>query len=239
MRTILVEGDAASRAALHGHLERHGFDVEAAGSALEFYRGMATGGCDIAVVDADLAEGAGLDILSWLRGIGHIGTIALSAGNDVHNRIACFESGADLYFSKPVDGEELVHGLRNLLRRLAHNATDRAASGARPDWWFFDTTHWMLQAPNGPSVKLSAVEAKFVRRLLIQTGAVVPRAELRAELGYGADAVGDKNLDAVIRRLRRKIESATGSPAPIQTVHGQGYLFSAPLRLERRRAAER
>jgi len=96
-----------------------------------------------------------------------------------------------------------------------------------------------LQAPNGPSVKLSAVEAKFVRRLLVQTGAVVSRAELRGELGYGDDAVGDKNLDAVIRRLRRKIESATGSPAPIQTVHGQGYLFSAQLRLDRRRALER
>jgi DNA-binding response OmpR family regulator len=239
MRIILVEGDARSRAALHECLEREGFDVEAIGSPLEFYRSMATSSCDIAVVDADLAEGAGLDILSWLRGMGNIGIIALSAGNEARNRIACFESGADLHFTKPVDGEELVHGLRNLLRRLAHNEVERAAPVAPPDWWFFDTAHWTLQTPNGPSVKLSAVEAKFVRRLLIQTGAVVPRADLRAELGYDADPAGDRNLDAVIRRLRRKIESATGSPAPIQTVHGQGYLFSAQLRLERRRALER
>jgi len=239
MRIILVEGDAASRAALHGHLQGQGFDVEATGSPLEFYRSMATSSRDIAVVDADLPQGAGLDILSWLRGMGHIGTIALSADSEARNRIACFENGADLYFAKPVDGEELVHGLRNLLRRLAQNGIDRTAPVAPSNWWFFDTTHWMLQAPDGPSVKLSAVEAKFVRRLLIQTGAVVPRAELRAELGYGDDAVGDKNLDAVIRRLRRKIEVATGSPAPIQTVHGQGYLFSAQLRLERRRAFER
>lgn len=238
MRIILVEGDARSRATLRECLQREGFDVEAIGSPLEFYRSMATSSRDIAVVDADLAERAGLDILSWLRGMGNIGIIALSAGNEARNRIACFESGADLYFAKPVDGEELVHGLRNLLRRLAHNGVERAAS-VTPSDWFFDTTHWRLQTPNGPSVKLSAVEAKFVRRLLVQTGAVVSRAELRAELGYGDDAVGDKNLDAVIRRLRRKIESATGSPAPIQTVHGQGYLFSAPLRLERRRALER
>jgi len=239
MRIILVEADAGSRAALHGHLQGRGFDIEATGSPLEFYRSMATSSRDIAVVDADLAEGAGLDILSWLRGMGNIGTVALSAGNDARNRIACFENGADLYFAKPVDGEELVHGLRNLLRRLAQNGIDRAAPVAPSDWWFFDTNHWTLQAPNGPSVKLSAVEAKFVRRLLIETGAVVPRADLRAELGYAADPVGDKNLDAVIRRLRRKIESATGSPAPIQTVHGQGYLFSAQLRLDRRRALER
>ena len=238
MRIILVEGDARSRATLRECLQREGFDVEAIGSPLEFYRSMATSSRDIAVVDADLADGAGLDILSWLRGMGNIGIIALSAGNEARNRIACFESGADLYFTKPVDGEELVHGLRNLLRRLAHNGVERAAS-VTPSDWFFDTTHWRLQTPNGPSVKLSAVEAKFVRRLLVQTGAVVSRAELRAELGYADDAVGDKNLNAVIRRLRRKIESATGSPAPIQTVHGQGYLFSAPLRLERRRALER
>jgi DNA-binding response OmpR family regulator len=238
MRIILVEGDARSRAVLHECLQREGFEVEAIGSPLEFYRSMATSSCDIAVVDADLAEGAGLDILSWLRGMGNIGIIALSTGNEARNRIACFESGADLHFTKPVDGEELVHGLRNLLRRLARNGVAHAAP-VTPSDWFFDTTHWRLQTPNGPSVKLSAVEAKFVRRLLIQTGTVVSRAELRAELGYGDDVVGDKNLDAVIRRLRRKIEIATGSPAPIQTVHGQGYLFSAQLRLDRRRALER
>jgi DNA-binding response OmpR family regulator len=238
MRIILVEGDARSRAVLDECLQREGFDVEAIGSPLEFYRSMATSSCDIAVVDADLAEGAGLDILSWLRGMGNIGIIALSTGNEARNRIACFESGADLHFTKPVDGEELVHGLRNLVRRLALNGVAHAAPVASSDW-FFDANHWRLQAPNGPSVKLSAVEAKFVRRLLTQTGTVVSRAELRAELGYGDDVVGDKNLDAVIRRLRRKIDSATGSPAPIQTVHGQGYLFSAQLRLDRRRALER
>jgi DNA-binding response OmpR family regulator len=238
MRIILVEGDARSRAVLHDCLQREGFDVEAIGSPLEFYRSMATSSCDIAVVDADLADGSGLDILSWLRGMGNIGIIALSTGNEARNRIACFESGADLHFTKPVDGEELVYGLRNLLRRLAHNGVAHAAP-VTPSDWFFDTNHWRLQAPNGPSVKLSAVEAKFVRRLLTQTGTVVSRAELRTELGYGDDVVGDKNLDAVIRRLRRKIEIATGSPAPIQTVHGQGYLFSAQLRLDRRRALER
>ena len=56
----------------------------------------------------------------------------------------------------PIDGEELVHGLRNLLRRLAHNEVERAAPVTPPDWWFFDTTHWMLQTPHGPTVKLSA-----------------------------------------------------------------------------------
>jgi len=239
MRIILVDGDARSRAALCGRLQRDGFDVEATGSPLEFYRSMATSSSDIAVVDADLAEGAGLDILSWLRDMGNIGIIALGAGGEARHRIACFESGADLYFTKPVDAEELIHGLRNLIRRLAHNQVDRTPPAGPSPWWFFDTNHWMLQAPNGASVKLSAVEAKFVRRLLIETGAVASRAELRAELGYGDDTVGDKNLDAVIRRLRRKIENATGSPAPIQTVHGQGYLFSAQLRLERRRAPER
>lgn len=238
MRIILVEGDVRSRAALHGLLQSEGFDIEATGSPLEFYRGMATSSRDIAVVDADFAGGAGLDILSWLRGMGNIGIIALSAGKEARNRIACFENGADLYFAKPVDGEELVHGLRNLLRRLAHNEIDRAEPLVPSHWWCFDTSHWVLQAPNGKSVKLSAVEAKFIRRLLIQTGSVVARAELRAELGYRDDPAGDRNLDAVIRRLRRKIELATGSPAPIQTVHGQGYLFSAQLRLERRHAFE-
>jgi DNA-binding response OmpR family regulator len=232
MRIIILEADSETRSAARASLENVGFEVEEAGSPLEFYRGMAAAGYDIALIDADLPGGAGLEILSWLSNKDNIGIVALSERNEAPDRITSYRNGADLHLVKPVDGEELVQGVLNLLRRLM---SDKGRPFAPSLWWFFDPVHWRLQAPNGRWVKLSAVETRFLKCLLIHLGGVVSRAELRNEMGYAHDRAGDKNLDAVVRRLRRKIESVADSPAPIQTVHGQGYLFSAQVRLERRR----
>ncbi|UIJ45520.1 response regulator transcription factor [Sphingomonas cannabina] len=239
MRIIVLEEGAGSDEPLHKRLRREGFEAEGAGSALEFYRSMAMDSYDIVVIDAGPSDQVGLEIASWLRRKGGVGIILLTVGNRPQDRIGAFESGVDLHLAKPVAGDELVHGVHSLARRIVRGEMRVPAPVTAEPRWFFDPVHWTLQAPNRRLVKLTAVETRFVQRLLIQSGAVIARAELRAELGYGTDQAGDKNLDAVIRRLRRKIEKATGDPAPIQTVHGRGYLFSAPIRLERRRTPAR
>ncbi|MGK6318976.1 response regulator transcription factor [Sphingomonas sp. DT-204] len=238
MRIIVLEERAGPGGPLHERLQREGFEAEGAGSALEFYRSMAMDSYDIVVIDAGPSDQVGLEIASWLHRKG-VGIILLTVGNGPRDRIGAFESGVDLHLTKPVAGDELVHGVHSLARRIVRGEMRRPATTTPEPRWFFDPAHWTLQAPNGGRVKLTAVETAFVQRLLIQSGAVISRAELRAELDYGTDPAGDKNLDAVIRRLRRKIEQATGYPAPIQTVHGRGYLFSAPVRLERRKTPER
>jgi len=238
MRIIILKEDAGRLGTLLDRLHLEGLDVDGTSSLLEFYQGLATNDYDGAVVDADLPDGKGLETLSWLRDKGNLGVIALTTGQSSRERIACFQSGADLLISKPVECDELIHGLRSMARRMAASQIARVPRTAAPTW-FFDSAHWALQAPNGALIKLTSVETKFVERLLLELGAVVSRDELRTALGYANDQTGDRNLDAVIRRLRRKIEGATGFPAPVQSVYGQGYLFSARLRLERRRAPPR
>ena len=233
MRIIILEENAGYLRLLLERLQLEGLDVQGTSSLLGFYQKLAAEDYDVAVVDADFRENRGLETLSWLQNKRNVGIIALTAGRSAHDRIACFKSGADLLIPKPVEADELMHGLRSLVRRMVGKGLSRV-SAPPPIAWFFDPAYWELEAPNGAVIKLTSVETKLVQRLLLQLGAVVSRADLRFELGYTSDQTGDRNLDAVIRRLRRKIEEESGLPAPVQTVHGQGHLFSASLRLERR-----
>ncbi|WP_114953407.1 response regulator transcription factor [Sphingosinicella terrae] len=236
MRVIVVDEDPIAREPLVRSLRQDGFVTDAAECALEFYRGMAMDGYDIAIIDIGLPDENGLQVASWLRSRGDAGIILLGKEESARDRIDGFRSGADLYFAKPVDGDELAEATRSLARRLVRGEPPLHPSPApTPVAWYFDAAQWRLQSPDGKSVKLTATEQAFFQRLVLQPGRAAPRHDLRAELGYREGKAADQSLDALVRRLRRKIERDTGDSAPIQTVHGQGYLFSAPLRRERRR----
>lgn len=234
MRVIVVEDEPALRETLLEQLRLHGFEVEGAGSALDFYRKMADAPADIAIIDLGLPDENGLDIVKWLRSKGGTGIAVITGLGQVHDRIRGFKYGADLYFVKPVDSDELAEALRSLGRRLASDKSlDRAAPPSNHEEWILDEARWELQPPGAEPVKLTATELKFMQVLVAHPGITASRQELCAELGYDPDEANDRSLDALVKRLRRKIESLTQDLAPIQTVHGRGYLFSAGLSLGR------
>ena len=237
MRVIIVETDEEVRTALADRLRREGFDADAFGTALEFYRAMAADTYDIAMIDIDLPDEHGLSIASWLRERDGVGIIVMTPRGDLEDRLAIRRSGADIYLLKPVDGDEMVEGVRNLTRRIVHGTHPRKDRDVAPSDWFFDPSQWTLQAPDGETTRLTAAEMKFVQCLLSEPGAPLPRQHLCAALGYSEAKTSDRNLEALVRRLRRKIEASGARRAPIQTVHGKGYLFSGRVRMERRAPA--
>lgn len=235
MRLILVGSDEQVRDALVGRLRGDGFEVDSASSALEFYRSLAVASYGVAIIDVNLPDENGLNIASWLAGRGGTGIIIMTPSSELADRLAIRRSGADILLLKPVDGDELVQGVRNLGRWITSGEQVRSEPVMTSDW-FFDPSHWTLQPSWGDAVRLTATEMKFLQRLLRNPGKPVLRRELQTELGYHNDKVGDRNLEALVRRLRRKLEMAASGHAPIQTVHGKGYLFSGTVRRDRRAA---
>lgn len=235
MRVIIVETHEEARAALADRLRHEGFVADGYGTALEFYRAMADDGYDIALIEIDLPDENGLHIASWLRDWGDVGIILMTPRGDLEDRLAIRRSGADIYLLKPVDGDEMVAAVRNLARRIVRG--DRPGKEFRTELsdWFFDPSQWTLQAPDGETTRLTAAEMTLVQCLISEPGAPLPRPHLHAALGYSEPGTADRNLEALVRRLRRKIEASGAWRAPIQTVHGKGYLFSGRVRMERRR----
>ena len=234
MRIIIAENRTDVRDALVDRMRHEGYEVDGVATALEFYRAMAGDGDEIALIDIDLPDEPGLAIASWLREKDDVGIILMTPRGDLDDRRAIRRSGADIYLLKPVDGDEMVQGVRNLARRIVRGGRARGEANANRSDWFFDPAHWALQTPDGASIRLTAAEMKFIQCLLLRPGEPVSRQALQAELGYSHDRNGDRSLEALIGRLRRKIEASGAARTPIQTMHGKGYLFSARIRMERR-----
>jgi DNA-binding response OmpR family regulator len=233
MRIIIVEDEDSLREILKQRLELEGISAVGVSTAQQFYRQMADDSCDIAIIDIGLPDANGLELAAWLRERGRCGIVMLTGMGAVSDRIEGFRSGADLYFVKPFDSDELIHAIRSLAGRILSGEFAGGERETAPNRWYFDPSHWQLQAPGGEMVKLTGTEMRFIQCLIERTPEPTPRQELRERLGYTHDKMGDQNLDALVRRLRRKLEPAAAGAVPIQTVHGVGYLFSAPLRLDR------
>ncbi len=237
-KIIIAEDDADLRESFQECLHLQGFDVTGAGSALEFFQAISTQDFDVAIIDAGLPDQSGFEIVKVLTRRPTMGVIMVTARGETEDRIRGFNSGSDLYFVKPVDCRELAAAITSLVRRLKGGAGPAAdvpvsppLAGRAAGMWRFDRGNWTLGLSDGPSVNLTSAEVRLMETLLDQPGTTVSRQDLLSAQQYEDDEAGHRNLEAVIRRLRRKIEGATGGRAPIQTVHNRGYMFSAPVQI--------
>lgn len=227
IRTIFLEDDQVLRKSLADFLSLNSISVVDVASVSAFRKAIVAGDFDVALIDLGLPDGSGFDVARELRGTG-IGLIIITARSGLADRLQGYQDGADLYFTKPVDGTELVLAIRNLARRLRRAENDAEPRPTTDAKWTFDRTGQRLIAPTGVSIKLSGREAAFVEQLSKAGGETVSRDELTLALGYRDIDSESRRVDAVLRRLRQKAR-ALDTELPVHAVHSLGFRFSAKL----------
>ena len=235
-RVVVVEDEAELREEIVAFLAMtlSGTVVRGARDGIEMDRLMAEGPADIVVLDVGLPGEDGLSIAARLRRAGPIGIIMLTARGLVQDRVLGLETGADSYLVKPFDLRELAATIDSLRRRLALAAPAAPAPSPAPKpaaperrTWVFDPVAWEICATNGRSARLTRAELGFLGRLIEQPGAPVSRNDLVRAIGRDEAEYDHRSLDTLVRRLRRKIEAATGLPLPVASAHAVGYVFTA------------
>ncbi len=228
---ILVEDDPDLREAIADYLRLADFTVTAVESGMAFYREMAVAEFDLAVIDLNLPDTDGTAIADFLSQRTNMGIIIVTGRGMPADRLRGFEVGADLYFVKPVDCEELVAAARNLHRRVRVGGSSHPGGPmATGDQWTFDQQTWRLIAPNGRIVALTGKESQLLDCLVRQPGTAVSRQTLATELGYDDLGPESRGLDASLRRLRQKTLVGTGVALPVQTMKAVGLVFAAPVK---------
>ncbi len=183
-------------------------DGESAAAALR------TPAFDLVLLDLGLARRDGLEVLRELRRRGDATpVIVLTARDDIRDRVAGLDAGADDYIVKPFDLDEVTARMRSVLRRAAGRGDPAIQHGElRLD----PVTRTVERA--GAPVNLSAHEYAVLEALLQRPGAVLSRSQLEDRL-YGWDEpIGSNAVEVYIHGLRRKL----GSDA-IRTLRGVGY----------------
>lgn len=219
MRVLLVEDDRMIAQGLQTALRQDGYAVDwvadgrAAGAALHAEH------FDIVLLDLGLPQRNGLEVLRELRRRGDsTPVIIVTARDEVADRIAGLDAGADDYIVKPFDLDEVAARMRSVLRRTSGRGDPTIRVGAIS----LDPVTRIVTREGVP-VPLSAHEYAVLEALLQRPGAVLSRAQLEDRL-YGWDApIGSNAVEVYVHGLRRKLGADS-----IRTVRGAGYYVPRP-----------
>lgn len=221
---IIVEDDTILRENLSELLRLDNFNITECSTAKEFFDHIHKNQFKVAVIDIGLPDQSGYELARYLRANTDMGIIILTARTGIENRIEGFSSGADYYFSKPVDSREFIASINNLLCRLSSTVEKKN------DSWIFNTKSWRLISPNGSEINLTTKESAFISLLQKNAEKGVEKEFILSELGYLSDEpYGNRALGVMVARLRKKIKGKAGKNSLIKTVHGVGFLLGEKL----------
>jgi two-component system OmpR family response regulator len=225
MRILLVEDNPPLAEAVRDALRRAGFAVDHAATAAEAHELAGLSDHALVLLDLGLPDGDGLRLLPVLRQGGRVPVIVLTARDQLADRLAGLDGGADDYVVKPVEMPELVARARAVLRRPG----DRSDTVLRIGSLALDTVARSVSVGDVPVV-LGRRELGVLEQLMRSAGRVASRQVLEEAIYTLDDAVTPNALEAAVSRLRRALEAA-GCPVPIVNVRGVGWM----LPRERRR----
>ena len=218
LRILIVEDEVAIADAVKGVLvgDGHAADIVGDGRhALEWAQAYAY---DLVILDVILPGLDGFSTCSTLRRVGYSGAILmLTALDDVEDRIAGLDRGADDYLAKPFSMDELRARVRALGRRRLEDRAPRIRVG---DLELDPATLGVSRA--GRSIRLTAREFALLELLARHPGQIFDRDRL-IEVLWDADFAAESNIvEVYIRSLRRKVDEGRRDGL-IQTIRGSGY----------------
>jgi two-component system response regulator MprA len=220
LTVLVVDDDPNLLRMLRRGLVLAGYDVLAAEDGEAALSALRDTPPDLLVLDVMLPEPLdGLTIARRVRAAGSdVPILMLTARDQLADKVAGFESGADDYLAKPFAFEELLARVGALLRRRAPQHTTGQQTYA--DLVLDPATREVSR--DGQPIELTAREFDLLAYFLKRPRQVLTRDQIFRGV-WGSDYLGGSNvIDANVSYLRDKLE-AGGRPRLIQTVRGVGY----------------
>jgi len=220
MRLLYVEDDLEAQSYVRSALEETGMSVDVAADGRLGLMKALEGDYDVAVLDVELPEVSGFEMVQRLRAARvETPVLFLASKTEVAHRVHGLNLGADDYLSKPFAFAELVARVRAIARRrgevkqsllqVANLSLDPARRAV-----FRDELR----------IELTPKEYKLLEYLLRHAGSVVSRAMITEKVwGYGFESYSN-SIDVHVNHLRRKIDRHY-TPKLIHTVKGVGYIL--------------
>jgi len=220
-RILLVEDDPALGRALVCALEQDRWPVDHVASLAEAFEAVLQRSYRVILLDRSLPDGDGLALVAAARTRSpRPSIIFVTARDEVADRIAGLDAGADDYLVKPFSVAELHARVRAVCRRPADVGGQAVIEVGRIA---FDPVSREVRI-HGKPVLLPRRELALLSVLVGRAGRVVQRAHLESEV-YGLDdEVSGNALETQISRLRRRLETEDAG-VELRTLRGVGYML--------------
>lgn len=224
MRVLLIEDDRATSQAIELMLKSEGFNVYTTDLGEE---GVDLGkffDYDIILLDLNLPDMNGFDVLRTLRNA-RVGTpiLILSGSSDIDTKVRGFGVGADDYVTKPFHKDELVARINAVVRRSKGHSQAVIKTG--------DVVVNLDQKTvevNQVRVHLTGKEYQMLELLSLRKGTTLTKEMFLNHLYGGLDEPELKIIDVFICKLRKKLAAAANGANYIETVWGRGYVLRDP-----------
>jgi DNA-binding response OmpR family regulator len=222
---LLVEDDDGLAELVLQELEQQGYHMLHAGDGLTALRLCKQQQPDLVILDWVIPALNGLEVLRRMRQDLPIPVLMLTSRAGEADRIVGLELGADDYLTKPFSMGELVARVRALLRRIERVqqivSQDREKSAGTITYQNLILDLDQHQAViDGKSVDLTPIEFDLLNLLVRNPGRVFSRAYLLETIWDQAYYEGDRSVDNVVLRLRKKLGEVGKN---METVWGVGY----------------
>lgn len=219
-RILIIEDETSIARVLELELAFEGYETGVAHTGTEGLIQFRENEWDLVLLDLMLPEIHGLDVLKRIRSSDEsLPVILLTAKNEVKDKVAGLDLGANDYITKPFEIEELLARIRaNLRKRSSENSKSHHFRELVLD----EVTRAVNRG--GREIELTPREFDLLLFLMKHPKQVLTREQvLNAVWGY--DYFGDTNvIDVYIRYLRKKVDNGEASTY-IQTVRGVGYVL--------------
>jgi two-component system OmpR family response regulator len=220
-----VDDEDTIRELLCGSLRFAGCEVTSAASGAEALRASVAARPDLVLLDVMMPNGDGFEVARRMRAGGGPGVpvIFLTARDEVRDRLAGFEIGADDYITKPFSLDEVLARIRAVLKRT-RQAQPAGSRFQIADLALDEDLHEVRRA--GEIVALTPTEYRLLRFLMLNAGRVVSKSQIFEHV-WEYNPSGEGNVvEPCISYLRRKVDQ--GEPRLIHTIRGVGYVLRIP-----------
>ena len=224
MRVLLIEDDGATAQSIELMLKSDGFNVYTTDLGEE---GVDLGKVydhDIILLDLNLPDMTGFDVLKSLR-VSKVNTpiLILTGQGDIETKVRGLGFGADDYMTKPFHKDELVARIHAIVRRSKGHSQSVITTGQ-----LVVNLDAKTVEVAGQRVHLTGKEYQMLELLSLRKGTTLTKEMFLNHLYGGMDEPELKIIDVFICKLRKKLAAATQGEHYIETVWGRGYVLRDP-----------
>ena len=224
MRVLLIEDEPFTSRAINLMLTAEGFNVYPTDLGEE---GLDLGKLydyDIILLDLNLPDMHGYDVLKKLRAAKvQTPVLILSGISEMDSKVRSFGFGADDYVTKPFHCDELVARIQAVVRRSKGHSQSVIITGKLAI--NLDTKTVEV---DGARVHLTGKEYAMLELLSLRKGSTLTKEMFLNHLYGGMDEPEMKIIDVFICKMRKKLTAATGGDNYVETVWGRGYVLRDP-----------
>jgi len=224
MRVLLIEDDGATAQGIELMLKSDGFNCYTTDLGEEGVDLGKVYDYDIILLDLNLPDMTGFDVLKSLR-VSKVNTpiLILTGQGDIETKVRGLGFGADDYMTKPFHKDELVARIHAIVRRSKGHAQSVIKTGNLT----VNLDAKTVEVGN-QRVHLTGKEYQMLELLSLRKGTTLTKEMFLNHLYGGMDEPELKIIDVFICKLRKKLASATEGEHYIETVWGRGYVLRDP-----------